>query len=144
MCVRCENENFEISIMENISVDGENYLVYTQDLADSFSMMLSGVTFGDNYAATVVMHTGDLVISTPAEYGEALNSGKIDPEVNKSATFPYIGEASEADVRVGHAAQVMGLSLGTLPAWMTLEQQRQAVLYSTDSIFDMMIGGDTE
>lgn len=139
MCVQCDNASFEIRVAESVNVDGENYSVITNDLKDSLPMMLAGVTFGDNYAATVVIHTGSLVIDDSDAYCEALRTGDIDPEVNKSVTLPYKGDTADLEaVLDGHETMMIGLRNGIFPAWMTLEEQRRAVLYSTDSALDIL------
>lgn len=142
MCAQCDNEDFTFSALDSVNVDGENYSVFTQDVKDSLPMILAGFTFGDTYAATVVIHTGDKVISTSEEYFTALDSGEINPDVNKSFTAPYKGDSSSGAAQDGHKAFILGLQSGLMPAWMTMDEQREAVMYSTDSPLDVLFGYD--
>lgn len=132
MCAQCDNEDFAFELFDSVNVNGENYIVLTNDLLDTFYMMLSGVTYGDTYAGTVVIHTGALPIIDAEDFRELVIDGTLVPDVNASATVAYKGEASKDIAKHGHETMVSNVKDGKLPAWMTLEEQQQAVMYAID------------
>lgn len=134
MCVQCDNIDFEFSAIESVEVEGRNYSVITHDVKDTLPMILSGITFGDNYAATVIIDTGDLVIDTADAYYDALMDNKIDPRVSNSMTLPYSGQADLDKVETGHKAMLMALQNGILPTWQPIEDQRQVMMFKVTEV----------